>query len=495
MMALSERDKVGHLLRRFGLGASEAEIEYYGQGGYRAAVDRLIDYEKLADNAAIQKSDITNRRGYGNIRVILGMVYYRYLVTRRPLEAKLTLFWHDHFATSAQKVSNTEAMMAHFETLRENCSGSFKDLLTAVSKDPAMLYWLDNNENVKGKPNENFAREVMELFTLGIGHYTEEDVQEAARAFTGWGYGTLRGGRVPEGRLVIGRFQFNPQLHDNGMKTVLGKAGRLNGDDVIDHLCSMPRTAEYITLKMWEWFAYETPEKSVIDRIAKKFMESGLQIKTLVREIALSPEFFSDKCVRKQLKNPIDFAISSARALGAGQISEAVFRRGLESPRYNEQTGLNLTAAAGFAQGYAAHNSTKEMGMELLYPPDVAGWVSGKGWITSATMVARMKWAEALWVDIAAFREQRDGGGGGGRRTPKVNIDAGRIMPDVRTAAELVDRLLSLFDAPENAKLRNSLIEAAEKAMDGQPLSRTNINDVARKVSTLIFGSPTFQVC
>lgn len=492
-MALSERDKVAHLLRRFGLGASEAEIEYYGQGGVQSAVDRLLNYEKLDDNAQIKTSDLTNRRFIGAMRVAKGMIYYRYLVTQRPLEAKLTLFWHDHFATSAQKVSNTDAMLNHFETLRLNCSGTFKDLLTAISKDPAMLYWLDNNENVKGKPNENFAREVMELFTLGIGHYSEEDIQEAARAFTGWGYGTLRGGRAPEGRLVLGRFQFNPQLHDDGMKTVLGKSGRLNGDDVIDHLCSLPRTAEYITLKMWEWFAYENPEKGVIERIAKRFRESGLQIKTLVREIALSPEFYSSNSVRKQVKNPIDFAVSTARALGAGQISESVFRRGLENPRYNEVAELNVAAAAGFFQPYGIHNATKEMGMELLYPPDVAGWVSGKGWITSATMVARMKWADVLWFDAPSTRKQIEAGMG--QRTGRINIDASQIMPEVRTPAELVDRLLSLFDAPENANLRTSLIEAAQKALNGESLTRANINTVARKVSTLIFGSPTFQVC
>lgn len=494
MMALSERDKVAHLLRRFGLGASEAEIEYYGQGGYRTAVDRLLDYEKLEDDALVERSDVTNKRFWGNIRIGLGAVYYRFLVTQRPLEAKLTLFWHDHFATSAQKVANTDAMMNHFETLRLNCSGSFKQLLTAISQDPAMLYWLDNNENVKGKPNENFAREVMELFTLGIGNYTEEDIQEAARAFTGWGYGTLRGGRVPEGRLVIGRFQFNPQLHDNGLKTVLGKTGRFNGDDVIDHLCSMPRTAEYITLKMWEWFAYEKPEKSVIDRIAKKFRDSNLNIKTLVREIALAPEFHSDRAVRRVLKNPIDFAVATARALGAGTISKRVFEYGKENPDTKEELGgLNIAAARGFAQAYAVHSSTKEMGMELLYPPDVAGWVSGTGWITSATMVARMKWAENLWAD-ARPGARFAAGAGQGMRAPKVNADARLIMPDVRTATELVDRLLSLFDAPENAKLRASLIDAAEKALAGAPIGPSNINDVARKVSTLIFGSPTFQV-
>jgi len=492
-MALSERDKVAHLLRRFGLGASEAEIEYYGKGGIQAAVERLLNYEQLEDNARINVSDLTNRRFIGAMRVATGMIYYRYLVTQRPLEAKLTLFWHDHFATSAQKVSNTDAMLNHFEVLRLNCSGSFRDLLIAISKDPAMLYWLDNNENVKGKPNENFAREVMELFTLGIGNYTEEDVQEAARAFTGWGYGTLRGGRAPEGRLVLGRFQFNPQLHDDGMKTVLGKSGRLNGDDVIDHLCSLPRTAEYIVTKMWEWFAYENPEKAIIDRLVKKFRESGLQIKTLVREIALSPEFYSTACVRKQVKNPIDFAVSTARALGAGQISETVFRRGVENPRYNQVAELNVAAAAGFFQPYSIHNSTKEMGMELLYPPDVAGWVSGKGWITSATMVARMKWADVIWFDSEQTRKQIEAGQG--QRTGRINADANLIMPDVRTPAELVDRLLSLFDAPENSKLRASLIDAAQKALNGAPLDRTNKNTVARKVSTLIFGSPTFQVC
>ncbi|MES1227505.1 MAG: DUF1800 family protein, partial [Armatimonadota bacterium] len=222
----TERDKIAHLLRRFGLGASEAEMEFYSKGGLKGAIDKLLNFEQVEEPFVydIQNMflEIPNKKTAVKVKQLKPRGtqvwwYTRLLTTQRPLEQKMTVFWHNHFATSAQKVDNGEAMYTHIETLRANAFGRFEDLLLAVSRDPAMLYWLDNGDNLRGKPNENFAREVMELFTLGIGNYTEKDVQEAARAFTGWRYGVKR----PNGRVVPVKnlprvepqFMFMPDLH------------------------------------------------------------------------------------------------------------------------------------------------------------------------------------------------------------------------------------------------------------------------------------------
>jgi len=247
MSALTERDRIAHLLRRFGLGASEAEMDFYGRLGWKGAIDALVDYEKTPVNFDVQPDLFANPQGVVNIRVMQGYWYLRLLATQRPLEEKMTIFWHNHFATSADKVDSSYAMDAHIDTLRKNATGKFGDLLMAVSKDPAMLYWLDNQENVAGRPNENFAREVMELFTLGIGHYTEKDIQEAARAFTGWTYGPPRFARLANRTARSPRryeeFVLVRDRHDYGEKEVLGKAGRLEGEDIIDLLSAQAQTA------------------------------------------------------------------------------------------------------------------------------------------------------------------------------------------------------------------------------------------------------------
>ena len=240
MRELTEREKTAHLLRRFGLGASEAEVDYYGADGLQGAIDKLLDYDAVDEGFPITLQDFANNNGNVNVIGLQMWWYLRLLATRRPLEQKLTVFWHDHFATSAAKVDVTVPMHDHIETLRENASGRFLDLLSAVSTDQAMLYWLDNNENVSGSPNENFAREVMELFTLGVDNgYTEKDVQEAARAFTGWTFGVGRGGRFRQTRKPNrgSRFFNVARRHDAGMKTVLGRTGYFNGDDVLRILC------------------------------------------------------------------------------------------------------------------------------------------------------------------------------------------------------------------------------------------------------------------
>lgn len=478
-MALkTEREKTAHLLRRFGLGASEAELDFYGKDGHKGAIDRLLAFKDVDDGVSYNIQDLANQNGQINMRAVQAWWYLRVVATRRPLQEKLTLFWHDHFATSAAKVDAPMAMHDQVQILRENCCGRFQDLLTKVSKDPAMLYWLDNQFNVKGKPNENFAREVMELFTLGIGHYTEKDIQEAARAFTGWSFGIGPRAIKPEKPLRRARFVFRENEHDEGVKTILGNTGPFDGDAVLGILCGNPRTSEYITEKMWEWFAYPKPEKAIVDRLAKKFRDSGLDIAVLVRGIMEAPEFYSDKAERAVYKNPIDFCVATYRQLGIGErMLEAIEAVPDDQPKLRAMApvnGLNL--------------ATKAMGMELLYPPDVAGWDTGEGWISSATMVERIKWSERLFGPGTAARPAQ-----GAARAPTIRYPAATLIGGL-SSSEAVDKFLSIFDAhlPE-AKVAQ--LRRAAEAEAGSTVTNANANAVALAICRLIFASSEFQFC
>ncbi|MCW5937191.1 MAG: DUF1800 domain-containing protein [Fimbriimonadaceae bacterium] len=458
------------MLRRFGLGASEAELDSYVQGGYEAAVDRLLGYEALSE-PAVPLDRFANSKGQLPVKLAQVWWYARVLSSQRPLEYALTLFWHDHFATSAQKVDSGPAMVNHVETLRKHCAGPFLDLLTAVSKDPAMLYWLDNRENKKGSPNENFAREVMELFTLGIGHYSEADVQEAARAFTGWTYGIRRGARFREvekpGPNVS--FSFERGQHDAGSKTILGQSGDFDGDAVLGLLARHPQTALRLTAKFWSWFAYPDPDPKLIERLAANWVRDGLVVSSLVRAIALSPEFLSEKALRAEIKNPVQFCVSTLRQLGLGQ---AV------TDRLASDQKVQGTRAAGPA--LLLIQSTTSMGMELMYPPDVSGWKTGDAWITSATMVERMKWADRLF-GVAQIKGQAS-----------VRYPAWPLFRGDPTPEGVAKRLVSLFDASlPQAKMDQLVAACREKS--GGAVTAGNAGDVAQVVARLIFGSPEFQ--
>lgn len=486
-MALrTEREKGAHLLRRFGLGASEVELDYYLEGkGLAGAIDKLLNYDSVDENFDIPIEAMANQNGQVNMPLVQLWWMLRLITTRRPLQEKMTLFWHDHFATSAAKVVGPPLMHGQNELLRANATNNFRTLLLEASKDPAMLFWLDNQFNVKGKPNENFAREIMELFTLGIGNYTEHDVLEAARAFTGWTIGrNNRPQRMNDQPVQQVRrnaqFVFRPVLHDNGVKEILGNKGPFNGEDVCDILVGNPQTAKYLTLKMWEWFAYPKPEASLIEKLATNFRNSGLDIKVLIRSIMESPEFYSDEAERGVFKNPIDFVVPTIRQLGVGENLMAQVKGQSPIPR-----GRLLPAQA-------AQQTTKAMGMELLFPPDVAGWDGGPAWISSATMVERIQWADRLFgVSGAGQGDRRPGGGG--RQRSQVRFPAWSILQQDPSPQGAVDKLVSVFDAPKSEDMRSKLVEAAEKASQGR-INQRNANEVAASVCRLIFGSPEFQM-
>lgn len=497
MSLLSESEKVAHLLRRFGLGASEAELDYYGKDGVKGAVDRLLGYKDNPWTWDVDPMAFANGQGVVNIRVAQGMWYLRVLATQNPLEEKMAIFWHHHFAVSGEKVDSSFAMMNYVDTLRRHATGNFRDLVRAVSKDPAMIFWLDNQENVKGKPNENFAREIMELFTVGIGNYTEADVLEAARAFTGWSYGIpLRGGRTL-GTLSSPRradqYVFRADRHDGGSKTVLGQSGPLSGDDVIDILCDRPETPRFIVTKLWEWFVYPDPDAKTVEKFAKAFKDSGLDIGALLKAIMLSEEFYSEKAVRKAVKNPIDFCVATARQIGIGETAMQRVREGIANPQINDQNGLNNSLIRAAGPAFLLLSSTKSMGMELMYPPDVSGWRTGSYWVTSATMVERIKWADSLFGGADRARPAL-----GSNFTPpqRANGQAGllavALFREDPTPAGVVKKLSSVFDVKLPEKAEKTLIDAAQNASGGR-VTLQNGAQTASAVCKLMFGSPEFQ--
>lgn len=284
-----------------------------------------------------------------------GWWFRRMLLTRAPLREKLTLFWHDHFATSAQKVKQPVLMMRQNELFRTSAFGSFKDLTQAVLMDPAMMLYLDTQSSKKDQPNENFAREVMELFTLGEGNYTEQDVREAARAFTGYEL-DRRNGSV----------YHNKSQWDSSEKTLFGKTGAFDGKAVIDLIFEKKEAARFMSKKLWEFFVTENPPSPVVDSLADTFLKADLNTGPLLREIFLSKEFYSDAVIRSQIKSPIQYLISLLKQLE------------IENP----------------PNGFAI-NAEQQLGQILFMPPNVAGWDWGKAWINTNTLYLDTTWPDS----------------------------------------------------------------------------------------------------
>ena len=288
----------------------------------------------------------------------------RMLRTKRPLEEKLALFWHGHFATSDTKVRDYRKMVQQLALFHKHGNGNFRELLIGVAKDPAMLVYLDAGENIKGKPNENFGREIMEMFTMGVGNYTERDIREAARTFTGWTNDSLK-------------FVVKPDLHDEGEKTVLGRTGNFDGVDVIDIILSRDVTSRFIAGKLYRYFVREDPSLEVIEKLGAAFKNEKYEIAPLLTTVFLSRDFYSPPSYGTQIKSPVHLAVSTYRKLG-------------------------LTEVPGIPDFNAV---TESLGQELFHPPNVAGWEGGRSWVTPALLLARGNFArEVLFPDVVNFR-------------------------------------------------------------------------------------------
>lgn len=486
---MTEKEKIAHVLRRFGLGAGKVELAKYEKLGLQGTLNALIDYDKVEEGFPVGPWEFCKQPD-GQLQFdpykFSSWWGLRLLLTNRPLQEQLTLFWHNHFAVSGAKVFDGTAMVTYQNCLRRNAAGNFRKLLKEVSVEPAMLYWLDQNTSVKEHPNENFAREVMELFTMGSG-YTEKDIKEAARAFTGWSLNVEAFGEniefyIQQERAArAGRSPFNycyvPAVHDDGPKTILGKTGNFSGDQALDILCDRPETARFMAKKLWEWFAYPNPELKLVESLAKTFIDNKLEIKPVIRAIAAAPEFWSEKCVRAKVKSPIDFTVATFRQLGLQPTILAL--RGEVKDIFQPLK----TEVRGAADGVTYLMNAQ--GFLLNFPPDVSGWNWGEAWINSNNMRIRAQQADVMFW-------------GGDANRPIAVYLANKIKQEKnpQTAADVVDAICEIFDATLPAKSRETLIEGCAKA--GGPLALNNKDSAAGVFATvckLIFASPEFQLC
>jgi uncharacterized protein (DUF1800 family) len=402
-------DRAAHLLERAGFGGTPEEIERLAGLSPEAAVGFLVDYQHVesSDLAPFDHSGIhdpglepfpasrpaatdlakatgesmgikVKPRGNRRLQPVANTFFYwlrasrletnrvaywwanRMLTTNRPLEEKLALFWHGHFATSEEKVRDYRKMLVQLELFRRHGAGNFRDLLIGVAQDPAMLAFLDAGVNVKGAPNENFAREIMELFTMGVGNYTERDIREAARAFTGWNFRDLT-------------FVVNREQHDDTDKTVLGRTGRFDGIAVVDIILEQPGTADFIAGKIYRYFVRQDVSPSLQKRLSAVLRDNRYDIAPLLRTIFLSRDFYSPPSYATHIKSPVELAVSTYKKLGLREIPGV--------PDFNEVTS--------------------GLGQQLFRPPTVAGWAQGRSWITPGLLIERGNFArDVLFPDI-----------------------------------------------------------------------------------------------
>ncbi len=364
-----------HLLNRAGFGTSPQEIADFSRLSHEQAVTRLLE-STVTEASTPLPSGVDEYIRPGRLKLLaddekkavrrkqfeIGANLRAWwiaemLATPSPLTERMTLFWHNHFVSSQQKVKSARLMARQNALLRRYALGNFGTLLHAVAKDPAMIIYLDSATNRKGQPNENFAREVMELFTLGEGHYSEKDIKEAARAYTGWSI-------EPE----TGDYKWRPFFHDDGVKTVLGKTGKFDGDDVLDILLAQPATAAFIVTKLWREFISAEPEPKEVARIAKRFRDSRYDIKSTLRELLLSSAFWAEGNRAALVKSPVDLVVGTLHEFGF-------------------QTGDPLPFAF----------TVRQLGQDLFAPPNVKGWPGGEDWINTTTLLARKQFLERLF--------------------------------------------------------------------------------------------------
>ena len=432
-MASNELALTAHLFRRAGFGATRDELESYVAQGYEATVEQLL-HPQLApalDEDVLRRYQI-DQNSLMLIESSQAYWMYRIINTHRPLEEKMALFWHGLFATAYGKLNHAKAVVNQTNTFRRHGLGSFATLLLELSRDPAMIFWLDNKDNHKDAPNENFGRELLELFSMGIGNYTEDDVKACARAFTGWtianaDYMSARASRDsiwPYGRLDW-QFEYLPEDHDDGPKTFLGQTGAFDGEDIIDIICRQPATAWFVAQKLYCFFVSDTPNEASIQVLADEFQGSHGDIRSVMRSLFLSDFFQSDAVRLARVKSPTELVAGTARLTG--------------NHRFPEWSIVNLAMDANF------------MGQEILNPPTVEGWHAGSEWIDTGNLVERVNSAALEISDVTQ---------------PGVRA----ILEGIRsTGAELspakfVDSCLEYLGQYEIAdKTRQSLVSHAER--------------------------------
>ena len=385
---------MAHLLRRAGFGGNREELERCVAQGYDATVEELLNptEEQPGGNMALML------RYHPSFLLPGGTPFsgqanwmYNMVSTKRPLEEKIALFWHHVFATGNSKVDNCDQLLEQIQMFREYGLGSYRELLVQISKNPAMIFWLDNNENHKDEINENYGRELLELFSMGVGNYTEDDIKNASRSFTGWTF------RQPLSLYPYGHheavFQFLPEDHDYGEKEFLGQRGNFDGNDIIDIIVKQPATARFLSRHLYNFFiedevqvpSWETiPPKNpeAIEELSTAFMESGGDMKVVLRTLFTS-EFFKESSAKPKVKSPTELIVGVIRQ--TGEFSKP-------KPGIHEFAVTTLN-------GSAIEGPLAVMGQRLMNPPTVEGWHTGFEWIDSGTLSERVGFVEKQFSD------------------------------------------------------------------------------------------------
>ena len=455
--------KAAHLLNRAGFGGTTPEIARVLEQGPAMAADALLDFpdapaakqgkdvpdlssidgyaadykeaiKREAGKTELERREIRMKVQRANAEAIRATVSWwlrRMAYGPHPMQEKLALFWHGHFTTSDKDERSASFMWNQNELIRANAAGNVRTFVRAISRDPAMLDYLNNNSNRKQHPNENYARELMELFTLGIGNYTEADVKECARAFTGWAH---------DGD----DFVFRKGLHDTGRKTLLGTTGNLDGDDAIDVILSKPAAGRFIGGKLFRHFAHDDPDDSLVNAVGQLLQANKYELRPTLRTILTSRAFYSPQAVGGQIKSPVQLMVGTVRLAGLEMPPDALMMYGL-----------------------------KAMGQVPFQPPNVRGWPGGRMWINTSTLLSRYNTAARL-VD---------------GRLPRV--DHAALLPTTSTdpaavATYWVDRLIQRPVADDK---RRVLADAYRTA------PTTGREDGVVKLMQLIVAMPEYQLC
>lgn len=450
------REAAAHLFRRAGFGGTPAEIDDLYARGLEGAVSHLVDYDSVSVTA-YEASLAAKNYNLTTIRGVQQWFLDRLAFSPRPLEEKMTYFWNLHWTSGIAKVQGVTLIHNQNKTERQYALARFDDLVLRISQDPAMLVWLDNWVNRAGRPNENYGRELMELFTLGIGNYSEADVREVARALTGW---TLQNYRGSDG-FNSATFLDNPSVHDTGSKTILGQTGAWDGADairiILGHSDSEGAVSgRFIGAKLWAYFAYEGAPPHVVDELRDVYVSSDHSIREVVRRILLHPEFYEAHTRKTWVRSPVEYVVAAIRLTEAASDFDVAAR----------QLGA--------------------MGQILFNPEDARGWEWGESWMNTGTLFARATTVNTICTN---------------RGTTGTRFDPSRLLAgrDASTAERVVDILADRFNVADvSPRLRNAWVEYMNANDDGSRGAWTNtaanVDKKVRGLVHLMLTAPAFHL-
>ncbi len=419
--------------------------------------EKDLDEKKSIEVQIVKLTNEINQSTIRNYEAMFLDWITRLNQTKRPFSQRLLLFWHNLFAISREKV-DSHLYALYLDRLSSEGLSNWGEMLLKIAREPAMLQHLDNLSNVKGHPNENFARELMELFSLGIGNYTEREVQEAARAFTGWTLDEEKG-----------CFVFNEAAHDSGVKSFFGKEGNWGGEDIISMILNHPESTRFLAKRIWNYFVYENPEPPLIEELSELIRRSKFDLKIIFRAVFQSKAFYSVQSRGTQVKSPVLLVAGTLRLLNQRRIPSEMIDKTL-----------------------------RLMGMELVHPPEVNGWPSGYQWINTSTLLLRYNFIN-LVIHGKMPRQMRD------RNEPKaraISFNPQELFEEKRisSSTEVVDYLLELLvQRPLASDLRDRLIKYIETDKSGGSSSfdmkGQSASEKIKGLIHLILSSPDYQLC